>query len=66
MRENCDIIIIIITAGDDDENGDNGDDNGENDDYHPLLKALRSKFDTVHPNSQLEMNYTKDTLKFSF
>ena len=66
MRENCDIIIIIITAGDVDENGDNGDDNDENDDYHPLLKALRSKFDTVHPNSQLEMNYTKDTLKFCF
>ena len=66
MRENSDIIIIIITAGDDDENGDNGDDNGDNDDYHPLLKALRSKFDTVHPNSQLEMNCTKDTLKFSF
>ena len=64
MRENCD--IIIITASDDDENGDNGDDNDENDDYHPLLKALRSKFDTVHPNSQLEMNYTKDTLEFSF
>ena len=66
MRENCDIIIIIITAGDDDENGDNDDDNDENDDYHPLLKALRSKFDIVHPDSQLEMNYTKDILKFSF
>ena len=59
MRENCDIIIIIIiTPSDDDENGDNGDDNDENDDYHPL----RSKFDTVHLNSQLEMNYTKATL----